>query len=127
MAGRLGVVGFATGPAQPERIPTPAALVAQERLAARKPGHVVLLRGGTSPIGSASFNFVLSGERVAAIRNRLAPLGIPCKKIVSQFVEAVDRGSTSADRAVIVDATIRHALGMAPARTGEGARLAQNQ
>jgi hypothetical protein len=121
LASRLGVVNFANGSTHPTKIP--AGLVAQAQAAARKPGHVVLLRGGASPVGSRSYNFVLSGERVAAIRDILVTHGIPRKKIVSQFVGIVNRGTAAADRAVIVDATTRAALGLAPATASETAAL----
>jgi hypothetical protein len=121
-AAQIGVVGFANGSTRPERIPV--ALVAQAQSASRKPGHVVLLRGGASPVGSQSYNFVLSGERTAAIRDVLVEHGIPRKKIVSQYVGIVHRGSASADRQVIVDATTRAALGMAvPGDQGQEAAL----
>lgn len=122
LASRLGVVQFANGSTHPTKIP--AALVAQAQAASRGHGHVILLRGGASPVDSRAFNFVLSGERAAAIRDRLVAAGIPRKKVVSQYVGVVNRGSAAADRAVIIDATTRAALGMAiPARTGEGAEL----
>lgn len=120
-ASRLGVVNFANGSTHPIKIP--AGLVAQAQAAARKPGHVVVLRGGASPIGSPSYNFVLSGERVAANRDDLVGAGIPRAKIVSQFVGVVHRGTAAADRAVILDATTREALGMAPAHIGQSAAL----
>jgi hypothetical protein len=123
LASRLGVVNFANGSTQPTKIP--AGLVAQAQAAARGHGRVILLRGGASPVGSASFNFVLSGERVAAIRDQLVDAGIPRKKIVSQFVGVVSRGSAAKDRAVIIDATTRAALGLAPANAGEAAALAR--
>ena len=122
-ARQLGVVDFANGSTHPT-VNIPAALVAAAQAASHKPGHVILLRGGASPIGSRSFNFVLSGERTAAIRNRLVAAGIPRRKIVSQYVGVVNRGTAAADRQVIIDATTRAALGMAvPARTGEGVAL----
>ena len=121
-ATQLGVVDFSNGSTQPTKIPS--ALVAQAQAAARGHGHVILLRGGASPVGSKSYNFVLSGERTAAIRDRLVAVGIPRKKIVSQFVGIVNRGSAAADRAVIIDATTRQALGLAvPASQGQEAAL----
>lgn len=120
-ARQLGVVQFANGSSTPQKIP--ARLVAQAQAASRKPGHVVLLRGGASPIGSRSYNFVLSGERTAAIRDDLVEVGIPRRKIVSQYVGVVNRGTAAKDRQVIVDATTRQVLGLTPARTGEGAAL----
>ena len=123
LASRLGVVNFANGSTQPTKIP--AGLVAQAQAAARGHGRVILLRGGASPVGSPSYNFVLSGERTAAIRDTLVKAGIPRKKIISQFVGIVNRGSAARDRAVIVDATTRQALGLAPANAGEAAALAR--
>lgn len=121
-AAQLGVVDFANGSTHPTKIP--ASLVAQTQAAAKGRGRVILLRGGASPVGSRSYNFVLSGERVAAIRDRLVAAGIPRKKIASQYVGIVNRGSAAADREVIVDATTRAALGMAvPASAGERAAL----
>ncbi len=121
-AGQLGVVNFQNGSTRPTKIP--AALVAAAHAAAKGHGRVILLRGGASPTGSASYNFVLSGERAAAIRDDLVAAGIPRKKIVSQFVGIVHRGTPAADRAVIVDATTRAALGMAvPASQGQAAAL----
>lgn len=117
LAGRLGVVSFANGSSRPTKIP--ARLVAQAQAAARGHGRVILLRGGASPVGSPSYNFVLSGERVAAIRDALVKAGIPRKKIVSQYVGIVNRGSAAQDRAVIVDTTTRAALGMAAAVPGD--------
>ena len=120
-ASRLGVVSFANGSTHPTKIPP--ALIAQAQAAARGHGRVILLRGGASPVGSRSYNFVLSGERTAAIRDDLVAAGIPRKKIVSQYVGIVRRGSASADRAVIIDATTRQALGLAPATAGEATAL----
>lgn len=105
---RLGVVNFANGSAAPAAIPQ--ALLSQATGATTKPGHVVLLRAGASPVGGAAFNFVLSGERAASVRNALVKAGIPRRKIVSQYVGIVHRGSPAKDRAVIVDATTRAAL-----------------
>ena len=118
---QLGVVNFSNGASTPQKIP--AGLVAQAQSAAKGRGNVILLRGGASPIGSRSYNFVLSGERTAAIRNRLVAAGIPRRKIASQFVGIVHRGSPTADRQVIVDATTRAALGMAAPATGQTAAL----
>ena len=107
-ARQLGVVQFANGSATPAAIPQ--ALLNQAKVFVKGPGQVILLRAGASPVGAPAFNFVLSGERAAAIRNVLVEHGIPRKKIVSQYVGIVDRGSAAADRAVIVDATTRQAL-----------------
>ena len=107
-ARQLGVVSFANGSTHPTKIPS--ALVAQAQSAAKGHGRVILLRGGASPIGAASYNFILSGERTAAIRNTLVAAGIPRRKIVSQYVGIVHRGTAAQDRAVIVDATTRQAL-----------------
>ena len=120
-ATQIGVVSFANGSSTPQKIP--ARLVAQAQSAAKGHGHVILLRGGASPVGSASYNFVLSGERTAAIRDAFVAHGVPRKKIVSQFVGIVHRGTAAQDRAVIVDATTRQALGLAPAHTGQTAAL----
>lgn len=120
-AAQIGVVNFANGATTPTKIP--ARLITQAQAAAKGHGRVILLRGGASPVGSRSYNFILSGERTAAIRDRLVAAGIPRKKIVSQFVGIVHRGSARADRAVIIDATTRAALGMAVAHMGQSAAL----
>ena len=120
LASRLGVVNFANGSTHPTHVSR--FLIDQAKASTAKAGHVILLRGGASPIGSRSFNFVLSGERTAAIRNRLVAAGIPRRKIVSQFVGVVNRGAAAADRQVIIDATTRAALGMA-VPTGQEASL----
>ena len=78
LASRLGVVNFVNGSTQPTKIP--AALVAQVLAAAR--GRVILLRGGASPVGSRSYNFVLSGKRIAAIHDDLVAAGLPRAKLV---------------------------------------------
>ena len=118
-ATQLGAVNFANGSTIPTAIPQN--LLTQAKAATAKRGRVILLRGGASPVGPRSYNFVLSGERTAAIRNRLVAAGIPRRKIVSQFVGIVHRGSAAQDRAVIVDATTRAALGLANP-TGQGER-----
>lgn len=107
-ARQLGAVQFANGSTTPTNIPKN--LLTQAKAHSQKRGRVVLLRAGASPIGGRAFNFVLSGERAAAVRNALVAAGIPRRKIVSQFVGIVHRGSSAADRAVIVDATTREAL-----------------
>lgn len=107
-ATQLGVVNFSNGSTHPTRVSR--FLLDQAKAATQKPGRVVLLRAGASPVGTLAFNFVLSGERAAAVRNRLVAAGIPRKKIVSQYVGIVHRGSAARDRAVIVDATTREAL-----------------
>ncbi|MHB1567483.1 MAG: OmpA family protein [Acidiferrobacter sp.] len=107
-ATQLGTVNFANGSTRPTKIS--GYLLDQAKAATTKAGQVVLLRAGASPVGSPAFNFVLSGERAAAVRNELVKAGIPRRKIVSQFVGVVNRGSNAADRAVIVDATTREAL-----------------
>ena len=118
-ATQLGVVNFANGLTTPAAIPQ--ALLNQAKAATTKPGQVVLLRAGASPVGPKFYNFVLSGERAAAVRNMLVKVGIPRRKIVSQYVGIVDRGSASADRAVILDATTRQAL------AGQGPQVATPQ
>jgi outer membrane protein OmpA-like peptidoglycan-associated protein len=120
-ATQIGVVNFVNGSTTPTVIPKN--LLTQAKAATAKPGQVVLLRAGASPVGGRAFNFVLSGERAAAIRNALVKAGIPRRKIVSQFVGIVHRGSAAADRQVIVDATTRQALGLATP-TGHGQRAA---
>ena len=107
-ARQLGVVQFANGSTHPTRIAH--YLLDQAKAATQQPGRVVLLRAGASPVGTPAFNFVLSGERAAAVRNALVGAGIPRRKIVSQYVGIVDRGTAAQDRAVIVDATTREAL-----------------
>ena len=107
-ARQLGVVNFANGSTHPTSIPH--YILDQAQADSKGPGQVVLLRAGASPVGGAAFNFVLSGERAAAVRNRLVAAGIPRRKIVSQFVGIVNRGTAAQDRAVIVDATTRQAL-----------------
>ena len=107
-ARQLGVVQFANGSATPAAIPQ--ALLNQAKVSVKGPGQVVLLRAGASPIGAPAFNFVLSGERAAAVRNALVGAGIPRRKIVSQYVGIVHRGNAAQDRAVILDATTRQAL-----------------
>ena len=107
-AHQIGVVQFANGSTHPTKISR--SLLDQAKADTQKPGQIVLLRAGASPVGGAAYNFVLSGERAAAIRNVLVEHGIPRKKIVSQYVGIVHRGSAAADRAVIVDATTRQAL-----------------
>ncbi len=108
LAARLGVVNFANGSAAPAAIPQ--ALLSQAKGAVKGPGQVILLRAGASPVGSPAYNFVLSGERAARVRNALVKAGIQRRKIVSQFVGIVHRGSAAKDRAVILDATTRAAL-----------------
>ncbi len=120
-AHKLGAVQFANGSTTPTRIPE--GLLTQAKASSQKPGHVVLLRAGASPVGGRAYNFVLSGERAAAIRNTLVKAGIPRKEIVSQYVGIVHRGSAAADRAVIIDATTRAALGLAPTGHGDQAAL----
>ena len=120
-ARQLATVNFDNGSTTPTAIPQN--LLTQAKAATAKPGHVILLRGGASPVGAASYNFVLSGERAAAIRDDLVAAGIPRRKIVSQYVGIVRRGSAAADRAVIVDATTRAALGLATP-TGQGQAVA---
>lgn len=121
-ARQLGAVNFANGSTRPTHISR--LLLDQAKASTTKPGQVVLLRAGASPVGGAAFNFVLSGERAAAVRNILVSAGIPRKKIVSQFVGIVNRGSAAKDREVIVDATTRAALGLAPApSTGQTAAI----
>ncbi len=123
-ARQLATVNFANGSTTPTSIPK--ALLSQAKANTAKPGHVILLRGGASPVGAASYNFVLSGERAAAIRDDLVAAGISRRKIVSQFVGIVHRGSAAKDRAVIVDATTRAALGLAsPTGQGDQAALAR--
>jgi hypothetical protein len=107
-ARQLGAVAFANGSTHPTRIGH--YLLDQAKADTQKPGQVILLRAGASPVGGRAYNFVLSGERAAVVRNSLVGAGIPRRKIVSQFVGIVDRGSAAADRAVIVDATTRAAL-----------------
>ncbi|MHB1565153.1 MAG: OmpA family protein [Acidiferrobacter sp.] len=107
-ANQIGVVDFANGSTRPTHVSR--YLLDQAKVSTSKPGQVVLLRAGASPVGGAAFNFVLSGERAAAVRNALVGAGIPRKKIVSQFVGIVNRGSAAQDREVIVDATTREAL-----------------
>ena len=107
-ATQLGVVNFSNGSTHPTSIPK--ALLNQAKAATQKPGQVVLLRAGASPVGSPAYNFVLSGQRAAAVRDALVKAGVPRKKIVSQFVGIVNRGSAAQDRAVILDATTRQAL-----------------
>ena len=107
-ATQLGVVNFSNGSTHPTKIGR--FLLDQAKVATQKPGQVILLRAGASPVGGAAFNLVLSGERAAAVRNALVKVGIPRRKIVSQYVGIVDRGSAAKDRAVIVDATTRAAL-----------------
>ena len=68
------------------------------------------MRAGASPIGAPAFHFVLSGERATPARDAFAKAGAPRKTIVSDFVGIVHRGTDAADHAVIVDATMRHAL-----------------
>ena len=104
-ARQLGAVAFANGSTHPTRIGH--YLLDQAKADTQKPGQVILLRAGASPVGGRAYNFVLSGERAAVVRNSLVGAGIPRRKIVSQFVGIVDRGSAAADRAVIVDATTR--------------------
>jgi hypothetical protein len=107
-ANQLGTVNFANGSTHPTKISR--YLLDQAKASTAKPGQVILLRAGASPVGGAAYNFVLSGERAARVRNALVKAGIPRRKIVSQFVGIVDRGTAAADRAVIVDATTRAAL-----------------
>ena len=71
-------------------------------------------------MGSRSYNFVLSGKRTAAIHDDLVAAGLPRAKIGSQYVGVVHRGTPAADRAVIIDATTRQALGMAVAASTGG-------
>ncbi len=118
-ARQIGVVAFANGSTHPTSIPK--TLLAQAKAATHEPGQVVLLRAGASPVGSAAYNFVLSGERAARVRNALVSAGIPRRKIVSQYVGIVHRGSPAKDRAVIVDATTRQAL------AGQGPQVATPQ
>ena len=118
LASRLGVVNFVNGSTQPTKIP--AALVAQVPAAARTHGRVILLRGGASPVGPRSYNFILSGKRTAAICDDLVAAGIPRAKIGSQYVGVVHRRTPVADGAVIIDATTRQALGMAVAASTGG-------
>ena len=120
-ATQIGMVNFANGATTPTKIP--ARLVVRTQAASRGNGRVILLRAGASPIGGHAYNFVLSGERAAAVRNRLVAVGIPRRKIVSQYVGIVHRGSAAKDRAVIVDATTREAFWMAVPRQGQGAAL----
>jgi hypothetical protein len=105
---QLGAVQFANGSTHPTKISR--YLLDQAKASTSKPGQVILLRAGASPVGGAAYNFVLSGERAARVRNALVKAGIPRKKIVSDFVGIVHRGSAAKDRAVIVDATTRQAL-----------------
>ena len=107
-AHQLGAVQFANGSTHPTKISR--YLLDQAKASTSKPGQVILLRAGASPVGGAAYNFVLSGERAARVRNALVKAGIPRKKIVSDFVGIVHRGSAAKDRAVIVDATTRQAL-----------------
>ena len=107
-ANQIGVVDFANGSTHPTHVSR--FLIDQAKASTAKAGHVILLRGGASPVGSQSYNFVLSGERAAAVRNSLVQAGVSRKKIVSQYVGIVNRGSAAQDRAVIVDATTRQAL-----------------
>lgn len=107
-ATKIGVVQFANGSTVPTAIPK--GMLTRAKVSTSKPGHVVLLRAGASPIGGRAYNFVLSGERAASVRNALVAAGIPRRKIVSQFVGVVNRGSAAKDRAVIIDATTREAL-----------------
>ena len=117
-ASQLGAVQFANGSTIPTSIHK--GLLTKAKTSTLKPGHVILLRAGASPVGGAAFNFVLSGERAAAIRNALVKAGIPRRKIVSQFVGIVNRGTAAQDRQVIVDATTRQALGLtSPAGQGQ--------
>ena len=118
-ARQIGVVNFANGAAAPTSIAK--ALLAQAKASTTKPGQVVLLRAGASPVGGRAYNFVLSGERAAAVRNALVGAGIPRRKIVSQYVGIVHRGTAAQDRAVIVDATTRAAL------AGQGPQVATPQ
>ena len=121
-ATKIGVVAFANGSTIPTSIPKN--LLTRAKAATSKPGQVVLLRAGASPVGGRAYNFVLSGERAAAIRDDLVAAGIPRRKIVSQFVGIVNRGSAAKDRAVIIDSTTRAALGLAsPAGQGQQAAL----
>ncbi len=123
-ARQLGAVNFANGSTTPTSISK--ALLSQAKSATSKPGQVVLLRAGASPVGGRAYNFVLSGERAASVRNSLVQAGIPRRKIISQFVGIVHRGSAAKDRQVIVDATTRAALGLATP-TGQGQRAALNR
>lgn len=107
-ANQIGTVAFANGSTTPTSIPK--VLLSQAKASTSKAGQVVLLRAGASPVGGRAYNFVLSGERAASVRNALVKAGIPRRKIVSQFVGIVNRGSAAKDRAVIVDATTRQAL-----------------
>jgi hypothetical protein len=107
-ARQLGAVNFANGSTHPTKIAR--FLLDQAKAATQKPGQVILLRAGASPVGGRAYNFVLSGERAAVVRNALVGAGIPRRKIVSQFVGIVSRGSAAQDRAVILDATTRAAL-----------------
>ena len=118
-ARQLGVVQFANGSTTPTAIPK--ALLNQAKGSVKGPGQVVLLRAGASPVGGRAYNFVLSGERAAAVRNALVGAGIPRRKIVSQYVGIVHRGSAAKDRAVIVDSTTRQAL------AGQGPQVATPQ
>ncbi|MHB1633592.1 OmpA family protein [Acidiferrobacter thiooxydans] len=118
-ANQLGTVNFANGSTTPAAIPQ--VLLSQVKGATTTPGHVVLLRAGASPVGGRAYNFVLSGERAAAVRDALVKAGVPRKKIVSDFVGIVHRGSAANDRAVIVDATTRAAL------AGQGPQVAVPQ
>ncbi|MDA8119590.1 MAG: hypothetical protein M0Z85_05955 [Gammaproteobacteria bacterium] len=128
-ATQIGVVNFANGSTTPTSISK--SLLTQAKAATKSPGQVVLLRAGASPIGGRAFNFVLSGERAAAVRNALVAAGIPRRKIVSQFVGIVSRGTAAQDRQVIVDATTRQALAHggheAATPTGQGQRAALNR
>ena len=120
-ARQLGAVQFANGSTTPTSISK--ALLSQAKSATSKPGQVVLLRAGASPVGGAAYNFVLSGERAASVRNALVKFGVPRKKVVSQYVGIVNRGSAAQDRTVIIDATTRAALGLA-SPTGQGQQAA---
>jgi len=110
-ATQLGVVNFGNGSTHPTHVSR--FLIDQAKASTAKAGQVILLRAGASPVGGAAFNFVLSGERAASVRNVLVKAGIPRKKIVSQYVGVVHRGTAAQDRAVIVDATTRPALASA--------------
>lgn len=71
------------------------------------PQHAIILEGHADPRGTKEHNLALSGERAAAVRERLVQLGVPSERVViAVFGENGPRQPTfSKDRRVTARAT----------------------